>query len=266
VQAQTKGVEGHYEATLKFPQAGTWRWGIEAGLMPDQQPMPDLVVLDTTSVKNVNAQTPLSDKKATLSADRGASSSVPLGVGVIGAVGAIGALLFWVRTRTSLALTLLTVTTVTSTVGFGLAANPATLAKFGEESEQSEASPTQVAPTASAELGQALFVAKGCIVCHRHEAVSDVRMRFQDFADFSVGPDLPTLATDPQLLHKWLKDPSAVKPQTQMPNLKLNETEIDALVAFLLNPTPNAEEASFSRSNFRGVRHPQMPNGAASEA
>ena len=34
-------------------------------------------------------------------------------------------------------------------------------------------------------------------------------------------------------LRKWLKDPSAMKPGTLMPNQNLTDSEIDALIAFL---------------------------------
>ncbi|MBI1879872.1 MAG: hypothetical protein HYR94_16900, partial [Chloroflexi bacterium] len=177
VQAEAEGVKGHYVATLKFPQAGTWQWGIESGLMPAQQPMPDLVVLDA-SVKNATTQAPLANEN-TPSSDMSntAPFSGPLGVGLVGAVGAMGALLFWWRTRTPLTLALLTVTAVIGVTGFGLAVNRSTLSMFKAESQRLESSPIQIASTASTELGRALFIAKGCIVCHRHDAVSDVRRR-----------------------------------------------------------------------------------------
>lgn len=243
VEAKANGALGHYEATLKFPQAGTWRWGIESGLMPMQQPMPDLIVLDSVSAKNVNANTALPDEKAALNTGRGERSSAPLAVGVTGAAGAIGALLLWLRARTPLALALLTVTAVTSAVGFGLAANPAALSMTKIEYERVANLPDPPMATASIELGQALFVAKGCIVCHQHDSVSDIR-RLYGLEDFSLGPNLPTLITDPQLLHTWLKDPSALKPETDMPNLELKQPEIEALIAFLLSSKSKADEAS----------------------
>jgi hypothetical protein len=62
--------------------------------------------------------------------------------------------------------------------------------------------------------------------------------------DFSVGPDLPTLVNDPKVLRVWLKDPTAIKPDAQMPNLALKKTEIEALITFLLAPASEAKEAS----------------------
>jgi len=90
------------------------------------------------------------------------------------------------------------------------------------------------APVAKpAELGEALFLAKGCVVCHTHNAVRDER---RAFADFSIGPNLSYLMkNDPAFLHRWLKDPSAIRPGTAMPTLGLSDVEIDSLVAFLLD-------------------------------
>jgi cytochrome c2 len=81
-----------------------------------------------------------------------------------------------------------------------------------------------------AEVGQALFLAKGCIICHPHAAVAEQRA---SFAGFAIGPELTQLKADPTFLHAWLKDPSAVKPGTFMPTLGLSDPEIDSLIAFL---------------------------------
>jgi cytochrome c oxidase subunit 2 len=211
--------------------------------MPLQQPMPDLVVLETSEAGKAQVKSSVAASATLSNGDNpGGSFSMPLGIGIVAGIGTVGTLLFWLRTRTPLALVCVTVLAVISTVGFGLAANSAGLADGSMA--QLPAQPAQAVSTtsASAELGQALFVAKGCIVCHRHEAVREIRKRFADFEDFTVGPDLPTLVNDPKVLHTWLKDPAAVKPGTQMPNLALKKTEIEALVAFLLTPKPNAAE------------------------
>lgn len=96
------------------------------------------------------------------------------------------------------------------------------------------ASSVKIIPTASpalTERGRALFVAKGCIVCHRHDAFAKMRNTI-GFA-FEDAPNLTTIAIDADYLHRWLRDPKAIKPTTFMPNLHLTENEIDALVAFL---------------------------------
>jgi cytochrome c2 len=245
VQAQAKGRAGHYEASLKFPEAGMWRWGIEAGMLPLQQPMPDLIVLEAGEGGKAQVETATTVASTLSSGNRsGGSFSMPLGIGIVGGIGAAGTLLFWLRTRTPLALVCLSVTAVIGVVGFGLAANAAGLADDSMTRLPAQPAQSVSSTSASAETGQALFVAKGCIVCHRHEAVREVRKRLGEFAGFSVGPDLPSLVNDPKVLHTWLKDPAAVKPTTQMPNLELKKTEIEALVAFLLHQKPNAEEAA----------------------
>jgi cytochrome c2 len=80
--------------------------------------------------------------------------------------------------------------------------------------------------TDQAAYGKALFVAKGCVTCHVHGQVA---------TDFSVevGPNLTTYKVIPEYVETWLKDPKAIKPAAQMPQLDLKKPEIDALIAFL---------------------------------
>ncbi len=91
---------------------------------------------------------------------------------------------------------------------------------------------TSTAATANVAVGQALFNAKGCATCHinRRAAVSPGE------CCGGVGPDLSTYTNDPAFLRRWLADPAAVKPGTQMPNLNLAPTEIEDLIAFLNEP------------------------------
>ena len=77
--------------------------------------------------------------------------------------------------------------------------------------------------------GAALFRAKGCVTCHRHEAV--------DAGAGGIGPDLTHYQADPAFLRRWLRDPAAVRPGTRMPNLGLEPAEIEALIAFLNSGT-----------------------------
>jgi len=92
--------------------------------------------------------------------------------------------------------------------------------------------PTAVAPTAALEAdiayGRALFSAKGCATCHRHAAVSG-----SGFGPDSDIPDLSTYRWTAEYLRTWLKNPAAVRPNTDMPNLGLKHDEIEALIAFL---------------------------------
>ena len=76
--------------------------------------------------------------------------------------------------------------------------------------------------------GKALFSAKGCVSCHHHGAVAG-----SGFGPESDIPDLTTYRWSADYLRTWLKDPSAVKPNTNMPNLGLKRDEIEALITFL---------------------------------
>lgn len=51
----------------------------------------------------------------------------------------------------------------------------------------------------------------------------------------SFGPNLEgtTRRNDPETLRLWLIKPSAVKPNTSMPNLKLSDQEATAIMAYL---------------------------------
>ena len=99
-----------------------------------------------------------------------------------------------------------------------------------------------VVPTVAATLtpdlvaeGRALFRAKGCLTCHRHDAVAQVSADAMTIAVWgdTGAPNLTNYQPDPDFLRSWLKDPAAVRPGTRMPNLELKEGEIEALIAFL---------------------------------
>ena len=72
--------------------------------------------------------------------------------------------------------------------------------------------------------GVRLFTAKGCVGCHRHIEVNPERTSDPKF-------DLTSKRFPPDYLKKFLKDPSIKTPD--MPNLKLSDEDIDALVAFI---------------------------------
>jgi cytochrome c2 len=92
-------------------------------------------------------------------------------------------------------------------------------------------SPSPV-PLSQAVRGEHLFVAKGCIGCHRNQEVAAQTL-------VSVGPDLTGRRFPPEHLKEFLADPnktlkrSATLEYGQMPNLNLEDQEIAALVAFI---------------------------------
>jgi cytochrome c2 len=87
--------------------------------------------------------------------------------------------------------------------------------------------PSAAAETADAAYGKALFLAKGCATCHHHAAVAGSGGMGEGV------PDLTTYRWNADYLRSWLKNPSAVKPGTDMPMLDLKQEEIEALIAFL---------------------------------
>jgi len=93
-----------------------------------------------------------------------------------------------------------------------------------------------VPEAATLSAGRALIEQAGCYGCHSFPG----RERWS-----SQAPDLNGLAvkTSPEWLHAWLKSPAALRPGTLMPDFKLNDKEIDALVAFLWT-VPNASHAA----------------------
>lgn len=102
----------------------------------------------------------------------------------------------------------------------------------GDASATTIASPQNTPVTAAelAEKGRAMFLAKGCATCHRHDDVG----RQPNLVE--VGPTLTHYEPNEAFVRRWLRDPRAVRPTTTMPNLALNEDEIDALIVFLAAP------------------------------
>ena len=218
VTAKPDEVRGHYTASITFPSEGTWSWEIDAFSFP--QPMPPLNVLAAAPAK-----APLVGQPATTAQpSSNALAGLPLMVGVVAAIGIAGALVYWLGTRRRLGLALLVIAAAIGVVGFAFAANQT------PSVEPVTAMPDTGAQAEQVELGKGLFVAKGCIVCHQNKAARELSGNFQSL---SVGPDLSSPKWTTEFLHRWLKDPSAVKPGTQMPTLGLSDSEIAALAAFL---------------------------------
>ncbi|MBI5959133.1 MAG: hypothetical protein HY866_10385 [Chloroflexi bacterium] len=90
-------------------------------------------------------------------------------------------------------------------------------------------------PAVLVEQGLALFVAKGCVVCHQHDAAA-----FDAFESINVGPELTDYQSEPDFLCRWLDNPTALAAKTMMPDLGLSGTEIESLIMFL-NATEDME-------------------------
>lgn len=211
VPAEDGAEEGFYTATLTLPEAGEWHW--EISTYGTAYPMPPLMVNEANAAA------------AVVSGGGTAVRVTPvpwqLILGWTAAAAAIVCLLFWAQQKTRPRLAAVLLLALVSLAGFGLYAQmPQPVLA---ENEAAAAVPA-VAPEA---MGEALFVAKGCIQCHTNDNVTMAPNVFQ------VGPDLTFVKRPPEYLEVWLADPSSLKPNTQMPNLHLSEAEINTLVAFL---------------------------------
>jgi cytochrome c oxidase subunit 2 len=105
-----------------------------------------------------------------------------------------------------------------------------------------ESRPAQVATTGLAAQGADLFAngkfagAQQCVACHTVSGIPN--------AGGVIGPDLTHFGNrttfagsifpnDRAHLEAWLRDPPAIKPGADMPNLGLTQEQINALIAFL---------------------------------
>ncbi len=92
------------------------------------------------------------------------------------------------------------------------------------------------------ERGRKAFSQKGCYGCHAAPGFEDLPK--------VAGPldGIGLKLSDPSWLYSWLKEPAALRPQTQMPNFKLTDDETRYIMAFLLSleagETPRPESAA----------------------
>lgn len=212
------GAPGHYAVDLTFPKKGDWNWSIQAFTM--KQLMPMLTV--AAPVGGVASQPVVQSESVPAPA---VSLLTVVRLSALG-VGLIGLVVLVFRRRIRLAAGLVVVSLL---VGLGsFAAAPA----VPEVEAQGPSSSNEVGKetsTSQVELGEQLFVAKGCITCHSNSKVSNSL----GYMKVNVGPDLTKFSASPEALRLRLKDPLSVKSDTQMPNLNLSENEIEALIAFI---------------------------------
>jgi hypothetical protein len=197
---------GRFRATLIFPAAGAWQWQLGS------RPMPPLQVQEALAV-----QEPMSENLAPMSA----AYAISPALGILGlSVAAVG-LIAWLRRRTPYRLALVVVAALIA-LG-GLAARTA-----GTDTAAAGSQPA-VAAIRPGDTGEALFVAKGCLSCHRHAGLTLI----DSSGGGGFAPDLTHYQGHPDFLRRWLQDPKAIRPTTFMPNLELDAHEIEALVEFL---------------------------------
>lgn len=75
-----------------------------------------------------------------------------------------------------------------------------------------------------ADLGKRQFMDNGCYGCHTVGKMGT-----------PIGPDLSRVGAkySRDYIERWLRDPSAQRPNAHMPKLELTEAQVKALAAFL---------------------------------
>jgi len=216
VDAEPEGKPGHYTTTLTFPKEGEWRWSIQAFTM--DQVMPILSVA-APSVALANQPAVKTEPVA---------QSIPWllivrALAIAGGVGGV-ALVFRRRSRWAVALTVICLSVGAGSFMTGSAVPAVEAQSVSSSKNVGDASISQV------ELGQQLFVAKGCITCHRNSKVENS----SDYWTIDMGAtDLSNFSASPEVLFIRLKDLLQPKSDTKMPNLGLKKEEIEALIAFI---------------------------------
>lgn len=214
VHAKPEGETGHYAATLTFPAEGNWTWSIRAFSM--EQVMPALSVA-ASSATSANQQ------PVAVAAPISAVSIVRVLALVIGLAGLVVA--YQRKSRMAAG-----VTAVCLLVGLGSFVTGSSVPESVEAQSKSVVEAASAPSISQVELGRQLFLAKGCITCHYNSKAASE----SEYWTIDMGaPNLSKFSASPEALRLRLKDPTLVKSDTQMPNLGLKETEIEALIAFI---------------------------------
>jgi hypothetical protein len=207
---------GYYTATLTFPEEGNWEWSIQAFTMDQKMPALNVTSPGAVTLSQPAAAEPFSARSLSPLLIVGI---LAIGTGVVGLVSA-----FRHKSRFTLGLTALSLL-------IGVASLIAVSASPAKVEAQSSSETLNGSSLLQAELGEQLFVAKGCITCHVNTKVTNS----YDYltVQFGNATNLSNFSAHPDVLRLRLKDPTSVKSDTQMPNLDLTEVEIEALVAFI---------------------------------
>ncbi len=218
ILAKAEGKPGHYSATLMFPTEGDWNWTIQAFTMEQKMPVVSVAASSAALAKAPVVETGLVKESST--SPIVIVRWLALGIGLVGL-----AIAFIRKSRLAVALTALCLTVG---VGSFVAGSAVPAVEAGSES------PVQVASDESisqVELGEQLFVAKGCITCHTNAKVSNNSDYWTINAEGAT--NLTNFSASPEILRIRLRNPKDAKSDTQMPNLGLSDAEIEALIAFI---------------------------------
>ena len=220
VIAKPEGEPGHYTATLTFPKEGDWQWSIQAFTM--DQKMPVLSVAAPKVSVAVPVESP-PEVKTSFAAPMTILGAAVLAVGLAGAF--IG-----LRRRSRPVMALTVVCLLAGIALLIVGAGPASAVEAQTQSGVKVEKPAGDSSLSQVELGRQLFLAKGCITCHYN---SKAASRSEHWTIETGAPDLSKFSASPEVLFIRLKDPSAAKSDSQMPNLDLTEVEIEALITFI---------------------------------
>lgn len=100
---------------------------------------------------------------------------------------------------------------------------------------RAQAQPAATPADAQAEAGKARFSALTCINCHNIRGVNEQKQYAPDLTHLASRAMLGAerLTNTPANLRNWLYQPNIIKPNCNMPNLKLSSGDLDSLTAYL---------------------------------
>jgi len=201
--------DGYYRAEMLLPEPGSWQWSIDAFGRFHMPPLTAVAATAVPSESSVLAQLPTF------------ALTLPWLLGIVGLVTMLAGLFYWFGRKARYAPLL-------GLAGVGLCLGGFWLLP----ANQVATAVAESSSAPSAEMGEILFVSKGCVSCHTHGEV------FYQGIRTNIGPNLTEYEAGEEFLQLWLRNPSEVRPDTRMPNLGLADDEIQALIAFLRQTAP----------------------------
>ena len=207
---------GSYTVTLTFPEEGNWEWSIQAFAMDQKMPVLNVTLSGAVTLSQPAAQAEPSSQSISPLLIVGI---LAIGTGVAGLVAALRH-----KSRFTLGLTVVCLL-------IGVASLIAASASPAMVEAQSSSETLEGSSLSQVELGEQLFVAKGCITCHVNTKVTNSHDYLT--VQYENATNLSNFSAHPDVLRMRLKDPTSVKSDTQMPNLDLTSVEIEALVTFI---------------------------------
>jgi cytochrome c oxidase subunit II len=105
--------------------------------------------------------------------------------------------------------------------------------QFEEWAAQQRTPPPE--PKGDAAKGRELFLSKPCLMCHAIAGTPALARRAPDLTHVAGRRTLAAGAVDnsPENLARWIQDPQAIKPGSNMPTIPLADGELKPLLAYL---------------------------------